>query len=162
MTLGFAPQNDKPYPLDLDFGQERDDLEQAIYLSLFCNKRDITPNIANQNIPENGWFGNLIIYGIDFEQGSYLWTLSQAQLDDQIINEALSYVEESLDHLVEDNVIIDFEVNIINDAGQIIEDYEEALAYTKQKQALGFQIKTETYSNNSKIFNFNIKLNGGI
>lgn len=162
MTLGFTPQKDKPYPLDLDFDQERDDLEQAIYLSLFCNKRDITPEVANQNVPENGWFGNLIIHEVGFEQGSYLWTLSQVQLDDQIINEALSYIEESLDHLVEDNVIIDFEVNIINDAGQVIEDYEEALAYTKQKQAIGFQIKTETYSDNSKIFNFNIKLDGGI
>ena len=161
-TLGFAPQVDKPYALDLDFTQERDDLEQAIYLSLLCNKRDITPDVASQNIPENGWFGNLVLYGPDFEQGSFLWTLTQRVLDDETINEAISYIEECLEWLIDDNIVKDIEVNIIDSANQVIEDYELALAQTKREGFLRFQILFDAYTQNSRNYNFSIKLNGGI
>jgi phage gp46-like protein len=160
MTLGLVPVNDKPYPLDLDFNQERDDLEQAVYLSLFCNKREISPEIANQNLPENGWFGNLDLYQNDFEQGSFLWTLSQSEINDQVINLAISYIEESLDWLIEDNIVEDFEVNFVNEVNQVIESYEQGLAITKQSGSLRIQIKFNNFLQNSKELYFTLKLNG--
>jgi len=160
MTLGLVPVNDKPYPLDLDFNQERDDLEQAVYLSLFCNKREISPEIANQNLPENGWFGNLDLYQNDFEQGSFLWTLSQSEINDQVINLAISYIEESLGWLIEDNIVEDFEVNFVNEVNQVIESYEQGLAITKQSGSLRIQIKFNNFLQNSKELYFTLKLNG--
>lgn len=160
MTLGLVYVDNKPYPFDLDFNGEREDLEQAVLLSLFCNKREISPEIANQNIPENGWFGNLDLYQNDFEQGSFLWTLSQSQLDDQIINLAISYVEESLEWLIEDYIIEDFEVNFVNQENQVIESYEEGLAITKQSGSLRIQIKFNNFLQNSKELYFTLKLNG--
>ncbi len=162
MTIGFIETKNKPYPFDIDFSNDVDPLKSSIYVSLFCNKREISPEFANKNIPQNGWFGNLIIYsGQDYQQGSFLWTLEQSVLDQDTINLILSYTEEALDWLIEDEVVEDIEVNFVDINGNILQDdvlynYFIGLGYVI------LEIKIKPFLKNEIKYSLNIKTNGWV
>jgi len=58
----------------------------------------------------SGWIGNLVSAFPGFEAGSKLWLLKQARLDDATKNDAKSYIEESLEWLIEDGLAKDVTV----------------------------------------------------
>jgi len=161
MTLGFKEVSDKPYGFDLDFAGNGDPLKNAIYMSLFCNKKEISPEFLNKNIAENGWFGNLIVHnGTDFDQGSFLWTLKQVPLDDETINLALAYTEESLQWLIDDEVIEDFNVSFV-DKNNVLLPEESTYNYIKKIGYIILEIAIKPFHKNEIKYSLNIK-NGWI
>jgi phage gp46-like protein len=162
MTIGYTIEENKPYNFDLDFDNEGDDLKTALYISLFTNKREISPEFSNQNLPQNGWFGNLLMFSNeDFQQGSFLWTLKKAILDNETINLILSYVEDSINWLVDEDIIEDFEINIIDENGYII-DEDKIYSHVINKGFVPLQITLKPYLKNQVKFSINFKNNGGI
>lgn len=158
-TIGFTEVKNKPYPFDIDFSNDVDQLKSAIYISLFCNKREISPEFANKNIPQNGWFGNLIMFnGQDFQIGSYLWTLKQSVLDQDTINLVLSYTEEALEWLIDDGILEDLEVNFVDVNGNILTE-ESLYNYFIGLSYIILEIKVKPFLKNEIKYSLNIKTN---
>ena len=102
----------------------------------------------------------MIIYsGEDYQQGSFLWTLEQSVLDQDTINLILSYTEEALDWLIEDEIVEDIEVNFVDINGNILQDdvlynYFIGLGYVI------LEIKIKPFLKNEIKYSLNIKTNG--
>ncbi|MEY2868789.1 MAG: hypothetical protein RIR01_1252 [Bacteroidota bacterium] len=160
MTLGFKEVQGKQYAFDVDFTSPADPLKNAIYMSLFCNKRDISPEFENKNIGENGWFGNLVIHENNFQQGSFLWTLQQATLNQENINLTYSYIEDCLQWLIDEEVVEDLEINFVDQNNKILED-TEIYSYMISINKILFEIKIKPFLKNEIKYGITIE-NGTI
>jgi phage gp46-like protein len=84
-------------------------IETAIWISLFCNKKD--PENENWE-SNNGWVGDQL-NDDGFEIGSLLWKLKQANLDDDAIIEAQDEAEDCLIWLKDGGYASNISVSII-------------------------------------------------
>lgn len=161
MTIGFIPNTSSGnYSFDLDFSGNGDILQNAIYMSLFCNKREISPEFLNKNIAENGWFGNAIMFNNgEFEIGSFLWTLKQTALTQEVINLVISYVEDCLDWLVSDGVIEGFDIDLVDINNNILPE-EQATNYILQLSYIPIRLTIKPFLKNELNYSLTIKTNG--
>lgn len=83
-------------------------LDTAIWMSIFCEKRD--PEVTEWQA-QKGWVGDQL-NDDGFELGSLLWTLNQSRLDDDTIVEAQSIIEDSLQWLLDQNYAKEISVSI--------------------------------------------------
>jgi phage gp46-like protein len=81
-----------------------------LQVSLLAERRADPSEVA---IPEKrrGWFGNELSEIVGFEIGSKLWLLEQARRTQTTLNLAINYAIESLQWMIEDNLIENFEVS---------------------------------------------------
>lgn len=86
-----------------------DDLETAVILSLFTDRRadpdDIIPDGSRD---PRGWWGDL---GADVPIGSKLWLLDRAKATEQVRLRAEDYIGQALQWLVDDGVAAAVEVS---------------------------------------------------
>lgn len=92
---------------DGDFKLE-EGLKTAIWMSIFCEKRD--PEVVDWQA-QRGWVGDQL-NDDGFQIGSLLWTLNQSRLDDDTIIEAQSIIEDCLEWLITQNYATDVNVSI--------------------------------------------------
>jgi phage gp46-like protein len=87
--------------VDGDF-EQMNGLDTAILMSLTCERRADESEVS---LPEKrrGWIGNEINGFSDFEYGSKLWLLEQARATQDTLNKAVTYAQEALQWLVEDD-----------------------------------------------------------
>lgn len=80
-----------------------DNFDTAIDMSLFCERRADRSEVPT---PERrrGWWGNELSRVAGFQIGSKLWLLAQARRTQETLNKAISYAQESLQWLIEDNL----------------------------------------------------------
>jgi phage gp46-like protein len=84
-------------------------LDTSLLRSIYAERR---ASESEMLVPEQrrGWIGNV---EKDFEDGSKVWLFEQARLDLQTINGIKSEIENGLEWLLDDEVAIDFEVDVI-------------------------------------------------
>lgn len=99
---------------DLVFDDEgnlvlEDSLDNAINMSLFCDRR---ADESEVQVPElrRGWWGNTLNDN-NHEIGSKLWLLEQRRASQNTLNDCGDYIRESLQWMLDDNVIKDLEVS---------------------------------------------------
>jgi phage gp46-like protein len=80
-----------------------DGLETAIANSLFSDRRADAARVQN---PKNrrGWVGDIFTASDGRKIGSQLWTLDQARLTPQTVNDARVFAIEALQWMIEDRV----------------------------------------------------------
>lgn len=85
-----------------------DDLETAIYISLFTDRRAHSDDQLDSN-DQRGWWGDG-----GYLIGSRLWLLYRQKLTDLIAKRAVEYVKEALKWLIDDGVVgslsIDYQI----------------------------------------------------
>ena len=84
-------------------------LETAIWMSIFCEKRD--PEAVDWQA-QKGWVGDQLNDN-GFELGSLLWTLNQSASDEDLIDEVQSIVEDCLEWMLTNNYASEIEVSIV-------------------------------------------------
>jgi phage gp46-like protein len=111
-TLGYGELGEAPpSPFDLesvDLLKFETELEQAVYISLFTDKRitfDETPPRENDR---RGWFGNAID---NSDIGSRLWILQTEKMID-ILDTVQAYCLEALQWIIDDQVASEITVNV--------------------------------------------------
>jgi len=84
-------------------------LDTSLLRSIYAERR---ASAAEMKVPEQrrGWIGNAEKV---FEDGSKVWLFEQARLDLNTINGIKSEIENGLEWLVDDEVAIDFQVDVI-------------------------------------------------
>ena len=96
---------------DGDFTRE-EGLETAVMMSLFTDARadidDPLPDPQSEN--RKGWWGDKVSDIEDDVIGSKLWLLDRSKTDDAAITDAKAYIEEALQWMIDDEVVIDFDV----------------------------------------------------
>ena len=83
----------------------------TLRLSIYGKRRATEAEVP---VPEyrGGWIGNLLAEIPGFEEGSKLWLLRQARLNEETRNAAKSYIKEGLEWLIEDGLAKSIEVNV--------------------------------------------------
>lgn len=79
------------------------DLETAINISLFTNRRandDDEPDLFDRQ----GWWGDNYLPNAGDRIGSRLWLLTRRKQTQETLNDALEYVQECLQWLIDDGV----------------------------------------------------------
>ena len=86
-------------------------LGTTLRLSIYGKRRATEAEVP---VPEyrGGWIGNLLAEIPGFEEGSKLWLLRQARLNEETRNAAKSYIKEGLEWLIEDGLAKSIEVNV--------------------------------------------------
>ncbi len=80
------------------------DLETAITISLFSDRRARSDDPLEPNESRRGWWGDTFAE-IDKDQfGSRLWLLRREKITDSVLERARQYAEESVRWLIEDKV----------------------------------------------------------
>lgn len=81
-----------------------DELESAIIISIFTDRRANDDDDLLQDADPRGWFGDSFNPNRNDKIGSRLWLLRRAKMTDDTIAKAREYVIEALRWLVDDNV----------------------------------------------------------
>jgi phage gp46-like protein len=104
------------YDISFDNGDFKltEGLETAIWMSIFCEKRD--PEIIDWQA-QKGWVGDQL-NDDGFQIGSLLWTLNQSKSDDETIIEAQSIIEDCLEWLLTQNYANEVIVSIYKNLAQ--------------------------------------------
>lgn len=94
---------------DLEVGEG---LESALITSLFSDRRAARDEVANP-LKRRGWIGNLVaeVPGDNF--GSGLWLYEQKRLEGEVATGLRSEAEQSLDWLVEENLLTSVSAQVI-------------------------------------------------
>jgi len=86
------------------------DLETAIYLSLFTNRR-ANPEDKIDSDDRGGWWGDTYLSGTNDKYGSRLWLLNRSKHTQQVLNLARAYALEAVQWLIDDGVAQAVEVD---------------------------------------------------
>ena len=98
---------------DISFNAEGDfsnnnNIQTAILISILDDRRADISEITDP-LKLRGWIGNEI--NLDgFEQGSKLWLLSQKRITEDVKNQTVEYVNQSLQWMLQDDIITTLEV----------------------------------------------------
>lgn len=86
-----------------------DGFESALLMSVLCEKRASSSEVP---APERrrGWWGNEALDFDDYEIGSKLWLLYQSRKTQRALNDAITYVRDSLQWLIDDDFLDDIRV----------------------------------------------------
>jgi phage gp46-like protein len=109
-------ENDSVYDINFVNGdfERMQGLDTAILMSLTCERR---ANSSEVSLPQyrRGWVGNEINGFVDFEYGSKIWILEQARATQETLNNAITYEQNALQWLIDDEfadaVIVEAEYN---------------------------------------------------
>ena len=88
--------------------QTGNDLETAVLISLFTD-REAGPDdvIVDGTDDPRGWWGDS---GEDVKIGSRLWLLARSKQENEVLAKAKEYIDEALQWLIDDGVVVRFEV----------------------------------------------------
>jgi len=92
-----------------------DGLETSIAVSLFSDDRADESRVQNPK-RRRGWIGNIFRASVGESLGSQLWTLEQARLTQDTINDARVFALESLQWLIDDGVAKSVNVDVSRSA----------------------------------------------
>lgn len=84
--------------------------ESALLLSILVEKRATASEIGAPQF-RRGWWGNEALGFDDYEMGSKLWLLSQHRRNTQGLNQAITFARDSLQWLLDDNLIDEIRVS---------------------------------------------------
>lgn len=84
-------------------------LDTSLLRTIYAERRASESEVLTQNL-RRGWIGNA---EKDFEDGSKVWLFEQAPLTLQTINGIKSEIENALQWLIDDEVALDYVVNVI-------------------------------------------------
>ncbi|QCR38939.1 hypothetical protein C1N62_22755 (plasmid) [Nissabacter sp. SGAir0207] len=101
-----------------------DDLETAIYISLFTDRQAREDDNFDGD-DRKGWWGDA---GADYPIGSRIWLLRRSKLSTTVANSAVSYAKEALQWLIDDGVIASVSITT-----QIVYPSRLYMAITYQK-----------------------------
>jgi len=101
-----------------------DDLQSAIYISLFTDRR-AREDDSYDGDDRKGWWGDS---GADYQIGSRIWLLRRSKLSTAVANSAASYAKEALQWLIDDGVIASVSITT-----QIVYPSRLYMAITYQK-----------------------------
>tara|TARA_R110000868_G_C10972986_1_gene771135 strand:- start:27336 stop:27791 length:456 start_codon:yes stop_codon:yes gene_type:complete len=109
--LALIKTEDGYYDISFEGGDFKltEGLETAIWLSIFCEKRD--PEITDWQA-QRGWVGDQLNDN-GFQLGSLLWTLNQSAIDEDFISDAQSIIEDCLQWMETENYASEIEVSIV-------------------------------------------------
>lgn len=79
------------------------DLETAVYLSLFTNRRANPEDLIDSN-DRGGWWGDTYLPMLGDKFGSRLWLLCRSKQTQHVVNLAKAYTLEALQWLLDDKV----------------------------------------------------------
>jgi len=105
---------------DIEFNEEgdfslTDTLDTALLVSLFLNQRASADQVPNSYL-RGGWWGNLFL---NPKMGSNLWLLNQTVNNSATLNAAITYVEASLQWLLDFGYADDISVTGSNNRGKL-------------------------------------------
>lgn len=106
IKLTYDPNN---FIYDINFRSDGDfellnNFDTAIQMSLLTDKRAEASEVPQPEL-RGGWWGNLLNDVQDYQIGSKLWLLYQARKTTDNLNNAIDFVKECFDWMVEDNYI---------------------------------------------------------
>lgn len=90
--------------------------EMALLMSVLCERR-AEPSEVSAPERRRGWWGNEALDFENYNIGSKLWLLFQARSTQQTLNNAITYVRQGLQWMIEDNFLED--VNVTAEYKQI-------------------------------------------
>ena len=82
-------------------------LETSFLMTIFCQKRDETIEDPRSR---GGWIGNEL--NDNFEQGSLVWTLYQANLTDDTINICQNLLEDAFEWYIEKGIAKEITIDV--------------------------------------------------
>lgn len=91
------------YDLVIENGKFKDvnSFDTAFSMIIHCERRADPSEVPTPEL-RRGWWGNLILSDVGFEQGSKLWLLYQERRTQDILNKAVNFVQQACEWLVED------------------------------------------------------------
>ena len=89
-------------------------LETAVMMSLYTDRQASTDDILpdSNSIDRRGWWGDQITDFDGDQIGSRLWLLERSKITDDIISTAKFYIEESLQWMIDDEVVQNIEIEV--------------------------------------------------
>lgn len=81
-----------------------DGFDTSLIMSLFCERRAAASEVPAPEL-RRGWWGNLLNEVIGFEIGSKLWLLYQERNTQDVLNNAINYVQECLQWFIDDDYL---------------------------------------------------------
>ena len=84
-------------------------LDTAILMSIFCEKRANEDEIPRPEYRRGDWSNELNEIS-DYEVGSKLWLLDQARTSQSSLDDAIEYIREGLQWLIDDGYILDVDI----------------------------------------------------
>lgn len=88
-----------------------DGLETAVLLSLYTDRRaDADDTLPDDNADRRGWWGDSYADTVGDQIGSKLWLLRREKATDDVLQRAKQYASESLQWLIEDDVVLSVDV----------------------------------------------------
>lgn len=96
--------SDGIYDLVVEGGKFKtlNNFDTALQMIIFCERRADESEVP---LPQyrRGWWGNLYLTETNFEIGSKFWLLRQERRTTDILNKAITYMQEACQWLVDDN-----------------------------------------------------------
>ena len=90
--------------------QSGNDLQTAILISLFTDRIANIDDVINDGTNDpRGWVGDV---GEQYPIGSRLWLLDRAKQTTETLSNAMAYVTEALQWLIDDDVVIRFDITV--------------------------------------------------
>ena len=121
-TIDFdlIQRDDGFFDIQIEDGQfvTENAFDTAILMSLFEERR-ADESQQPVNFLRRGWWGNELADVEDFEIGSLLWLLYQARSTNDTVNNAVSFTNESLQWMIEDNFLSNIEVTGSRDESKV-------------------------------------------
>lgn len=89
--------------------------ETAIPVSLFTDAR-VEGHIVQNALYRRGWVGNILFVEIERQLGSSLWTLDQARVSDDTINNARVASQECLQWMIDDDILSSIFIDVVQES----------------------------------------------
>jgi phage gp46-like protein len=92
----------------------------TIAMCLYCERRALPSEMGTAQL-RRGWIGNILASVPGFEMGSKLWIYSQARLTPETISGTQTVSQESVEWMVEDEIIDSISVNTFQNGTEAID-----------------------------------------
>ena len=106
VDLAFIQTEEGYFDFDIKDGDfvTTQGFDSALLMSFFCNKRATASEVgAPQN--RRGWWGNEALDFDNYNIGSKMWLLEQSRNNQQTLNDAKTYMEDSLAWMLQDGFL---------------------------------------------------------
>lgn len=87
-----------------------DNFDTSLQMSVYAERRADASEILPA-YQRRGWWGNETSNLLDFQIGSKIWVLSQARLDQTVLNKIVNYAQEALQWLIDGGYLSKVEVS---------------------------------------------------